>query len=211
MNNDLALFLGMLCGDGHLSIHVKRRKSGIYYDYYTGFCNTNIKIMELFSGLFLKLFNVRGNFYSRDRPNRKRIYDFNSYSRPVFDTISALGFPIGVKRDKLRIPDVVKNGSDDEKLSFLLGVLITDGGIRKNETIIFHSGSKLFLEDLTQLFKELWDMDKKVKSYIQREKFISYQITLNRQESKKLLEPLSHNGSAPVLSLEINLINKKNM
>jgi len=202
---DLALFLGMLCGDGHLSIPKKTRllKTGpkIYYDYATGFCNTDEILMEIFSDLFYKIFLVKGNFYPRDRPNRKRIYEFRSYSKKVFEEISNFGFPIGVKKDVLKIPAIVSNGSNEDKLNFFLGVLITDGCIRKNKTMIFHSGSKIFLEDLSNLIEELFGVKKDVKSYIQREKYISYQLNLNKEESRKILSmPPSHNGIAPVLS-----------
>ena len=91
-NKDLSLFLGMLCGDGHLSIHNKRRKYGIYYDYVTGFCNTDERVMKIFYALFYKIFKIKGNFHPRDRPNRKRIYEFSSYSKKVFAEIKKLGF-----------------------------------------------------------------------------------------------------------------------
>ncbi len=202
-NKDLALFLGMLCGDGHLSIHHKKRESKIYYDYVIGFCNIDKNIMESFQDLFYKLFGVRGNFHPRDRLNRRRIYEFNSYSKEIFDKISSLGFPVGVKRDILKIPKIISESSKESKLKFFYGVLITDGCIRKNKTIIFHSGSKLFLEDLSVLLHDLFNMEKEVKSYIQREKYISYQLNLNKEESQKvLLMPPSHNGIAPVLSSE---------
>lgn len=201
--NDLALFLGMLCGDGHLSIHNKKRGLKIYHDYTTGFCNTNERITKVFNDLFYKIFKIKGNFHPRDRPNRRRIYEFNSYSKEVFDKISALDFPVGIKKDALKIPKIILDSSQDSKLNFFLGVLITDGCIRKNRTIIFHSGSKLFLEDLSGLINNLFNVKKDVKSYIQKDKYLSYQLSLNKEESQKILSvPPSHNGIAPVLSSE---------
>ncbi len=196
---DLALFLGMLSGDGHLSLHHKKRKSGIYYDYYTGFCNTNKEIMVLFGDLFFKIFGVKGHFYPRDRMNRKRIYEFHSYSREVFDKISSFGFPVGVKRDRLKIPKFILTGSNREKEFFTIGLLITDGSVKKGGSILFHSGSKLLLEDLSVLFEDLFGVKRRVKEYLQRGKFFSYQLSLNKQESQKLLMPPAHNGRAPVL------------
>jgi intein/homing endonuclease len=170
-----ALFLGMLCGDGHLSIHTKKRKYGVYYDYCIGFCNTDKELMKVFSRLFFQLFSIQGNFHPRSRPNRKRIYEFHSYSRKVFEKILSWKFPVGIKRDALRIPNIILKGSRKEKLGFLLGVLITDGCVRKNKTILFHSGSKKFLEDLSRLINNLFGVKKGVKSYVQRKKYISYQ------------------------------------
>ena len=197
---DLALFLGMLCGDGHLCIRTKKKG---YKNYSVEFCNTNIKIIKLFDELFYKIFKIKGNFHPRNRKGRKEIFEFRSYSKESFDEISELGIPIGVKRDKLRIPRIILNSQRDSKLNFFLGVLITDGCIRKNRTIIFHSGSKLFLEDLSRLIDDLFNVKKDIKSYTQKDKYISYQLSLNKNESQKILSvPPSHNGIASVLSFD---------
>ena len=187
MNSEiLALFLGMLCGDGHLSIHHKKREKNTYYDYTTGFCNTDEQIIKLFSKLFFGIFNVKGNFHPRDRINRKRIYEFNSYSKEVFDKISNFGFPIGVKRDKLRIPKIIKEGSAQEKLYFLQGVFLTDGCLKKGR-IFFHSGSKIFLEEISEITNELYNIKKPIKTFLQKGRFLSYQLILNKDESHKIL------------------------
>lgn len=199
MNNDLALFLGMLCGDGNLCIRTKKKG---YKNYSVQFCNTDYKIVILFDELFIKIFNIKGNIHSQRRENRKEIFNFQSYSKEVFDKILGLGFPIGVKRDSLRVPEIIKNGSYEDKLYFLRGVFITDGSLKKGGWILFHLGSKVFLEDLSLLIYDIFGSQKKIKSYIQKERFISYQLSLNKEETKKLLlMPLSHNGSAMVLSL----------
>ncbi len=197
---DLSLFLGMLCGDGHLCIRTKKQG---YKNYSTEFCNTNINIINLFDNLFYKIFKVKGNFHSRKREDRKEIFEFRSYSKEVFDKISELGFPIGVKRDNLRIPKIVKDGSKEEKLSFLLGVFVTDGAL-KNKRMFFHTGSKIFLEEVSSLIYELIGTKKEVKTYLQKEKFLSYQLSLNKEESREILsKPPSHNGIASVLSFKI--------
>ncbi len=181
---DLALFLGMLSGDGHLCIRTK--KEG-YQNFSVEFCNTDIKIVKLFDELFYRLFNTKGNFHSRIRENRKEIFEFRKYSKDIFDYISSLGFPIGVKRDRLRILPVILNGTNREKELFLKGVLMTDGYIRKNGTILFHSGSKLFLIDLSKLIEELFGTRAEIKEYLQREVYFSYQLSLNKNESQKII------------------------
>lgn len=200
---DLALFLGMLCGDGNLSIKNKKRKYGLYHDYCTQFCNTDINIMNFFSELFFKIFDIKVNFYSRKREGRKEIFDFTSYSKEVFNKISELGFPVGVKRDKLRIPKIIKNGSEKEKICFLWGLFVTDGSLKKGNRIFFHMGSKILLEEISNLIYELFNIKKEVKEYVQKEKFFSYQLSLNKEESRKILSmPPSLNGRASVLSLK---------
>lgn len=189
----------MLCGDGHLSVRTKKKGD---QNFSVEFCNTNLKIVELFDKLFYSLFGIRGNFHSRKRNNRKEIFEFRSYSKDISDYVSSLGFPIGVKRDILRIPSIILNGTIKEKLFFIKGVLITDGYIRENKTILFHSGSKLLLEDLSKLFYELFGIKKSIKSFIQKNKFISYQLNLNINEAQNLLKPPWHNGTAPALSFK---------
>lgn len=181
---DLALFLGMLSGDGHLAIRTK--KAG-YKSFSVEFCNTDLKLIKLFDELLYKLFNVRGNFHSRIREGRKEIFEFRTYSKDIFDYISSLSFPIGIKRDKLRILPIIFQGSKREKELFLRGVLITDGSIKESGAIFFHTGSKIFLEDISKLINELYGVKKDIKKYLQRDKFFSYQLNLNKEESQKIL------------------------
>ena len=182
--DDLALFLGMLSGDGHLSIRTKKKG---YRCFSVEFCNTDLRLVRLFDELLYKIFNIKGNFHSRIRKERKEIFEFRTYNKDVFDYISSLGFPIGVKKERLRILPIILSGTKIEKEMFLKGVLITDGYIRKKGTILFHSGSKLFLIDLSELIYNLFGAKREVKEYLQREKYFSYQLSLNKKESQKII------------------------
>mgnify|MGYP001559461746 CR=1 FL=1 len=78
----LALFIGMLSGDGCLSI--KHNGEG-YRDYPIDFCNTDKSKVTLFDNLFYDLFGIRGRISSRKRAkNRKRIWHFLQAS-PVLE------------------------------------------------------------------------------------------------------------------------------
>lgn len=197
---NLACFLGMLCGDGCLPI--KHNGEG-FRDYSVNLWNTDKRIVEIFAGLFQDLFNENGKIYHEDRENKKRLYNFCKYSKRIVNKIKSLGFPEGVKRDILRVPEIIKNGERNEKIAFIIGFLITDGCLRKNKSILFHSGSKLFLEELSVLAEELFGNKKEIKEYVQREKFRSYQLSLNKKETEILLSemPTWDNGNPPVLSL----------
>src|SRR3989344_341213 len=94
----LALFLGMLSGDGCLSI--KHNGEG-YRDYPIDFCNTDKNKVILFDNLFYELFGLRGKLSSRQRPDRKLIWHFSKYSVNIVKKLRAMGFPEGVKRDVL--------------------------------------------------------------------------------------------------------------
>jgi len=180
----LALFMGMLSGDGWLSI--KTKKAG-YKSYSVEFCNTELQIVTKFRDLFFKIFNVQGNIHPRKRPNRKEIFQFSSYFKESFFRLSKLGFPIGVKRDVLKILDFIKSGSKEEKLAFLFGLYLTDGCLKKDSLIYFHLGSKTFLREVAELISELSGSKKIVKTYVQREKFYSYQLGLNKEETRMIL------------------------
>lgn len=195
----LALFLGMLSGDGCLPI--KHSGEG-YRDYAVQFYNTNKDIMILFQQLLFELFGLNSKIRHTDRENKKRLFEICKYSKDIVNKIKQLGFPEGVKRDILRVPDIIKNGERNEKISFIIGLLITDGCLRKQGSILFHSGSKLLLEDVSELLKEIIGEKKKVNEFIQRDKFKSYQLNLNKQETKSLLSqlPTWDNGTPAALS-----------
>ncbi|MBI3333870.1 hypothetical protein HYZ97_00070 [Candidatus Pacearchaeota archaeon] len=180
----LALFLGMLSGDGCLSIGHNGQG---YRDYPIQFYNTEKEKVILFDDLFYNLFGTHGRIVARKRKNRKEIWEFVKYSVKTVKELRKIGFPEGVKRDLLRVLPIIKEGSPLEKLNFIGGVILTDGSIKPKRGILFHSGSKLFLEDLSILLSEFIGQVKPVKEFTQREIYKSYQLYLNKQESEIIL------------------------
>ncbi len=83
----------------------------------------------------------------------------------------------------------------------IYGFLITDGSIGKNR-ILFHAGSKLFLNELSKLIAEIIKVRRTVKEFIQYGKYHSYQLTLNKKERALFLSemPTWDNGTPAVLS-----------
>src|SRR3989344_461840 len=135
----LALFLGMLSGDGCLS---KSHNGEGYRNYPIQFCNNDRNKVVLFKRLFFELFGLEGTIINRNRKNRQEIWEFKKTSHKIADEIKELGFPEGVKRDILRVLPVIKNGNQKEKLAFLYGFVITDG-YTNEKSLRFHLGSKL--------------------------------------------------------------------
>ena len=175
LGEKLALFLGMLSGDGCLS---KKHNGEGYRDYPIDFCNTDKSKVLIFSTLFNQLFDKTGRVSSRKRAeNRLEIWSFLKHSVEVVKYLRQLGFPEGVKRDVLRILPVIWHGTNKEKIAFIYGVLITDGSLNESR-ILFHSGSKLFLKDLSKLISCFINAEKPVKEYVQREVYKSYQDTV---------------------------------
>ncbi len=194
----LALFLGMLSGDGCLSI--KHSGEG-YRDYPIQFWNNDEKIVRLFDQLFFDLFEIHGRISSRKREKRQEIWEFLKHSHKIVNELRAIGFPEGVKRDVLRVPKIIFQGSNNEKISFIWGLLITDGCVRESGAISFHLGSKLFLEDFSNLISQVIGVRKPIKEFIQKEKYHSYQLYLNKDEGLALLSnvPTCDNGTRAVL------------
>ena len=196
----LALFLGMLSGDGCLPI--KHSGQG-FRDYAVQFYNADENVVRLFNDLMSDLFGKSGKMHYNARPNKKMLFSICNYSKKIYSEITKMGFPEGVKRDALRVPEMIKNGKDGEKTAFFVGFLITDGYLRKDrKSILFHSGSKIFLEELSSLISEAIGSAKPVKEFVQREKFRSYQLSLNKLETARILSnmPTWDNGTPLVLS-----------
>ena len=200
ISEELALFLGMFVGDGGLSI--KYNGAG-YRIYPITFYNTNKEIVELFHSLFYKLFRINGNIRCRKRKNKMPLWEFEKYSVKIYNKINKdLEIASGKKSLNVRIPSFILKSNKNIQLNFFLGLLITDGSIQKNK-IQFHSGSKELIFDLSRLIKNIWGLKKEVKKYIQNHKYISYQISLNKENCSIIKQdmPRSHN---PVLRRFLN-------
>jgi len=183
----------MFAGDGCLPIKIP--KDG-YRRYPVVFYNTNKNFISLFANLFYKNFGIKGNIRRRIRENKKDLWEFEKYSKEIYNTINTnFEIPCGKKALNVRIPSFILNGENSLKKYFFLGLLITDGCIRKKGGILFHSASENLIKDLKILINNVWDFDRGIKNYIQRNKFRSYQLTLNKGESSKILSdlPRSHN------------------
>lgn len=192
-SEDLALFLGMFVGDGCLTIG---RNGFGYRTYPIIFVNTNIRYMETFKELFYKLFQIEGTLNVIHRKNKKDLWCFQKCSLEIYNLINKeFEIPTGKKCYDVRIPSFILNGDTEIKKHFFLGYLITDGGLRKGGDIIFHCSSKNLIYDLRELIKSVWEFERDIKEYLQKGKFLSYQLTLNKKQSNVILTqlPTSHN------------------
>lgn len=192
-SEDLALFLGMFAGDGCLTIGYNGDGNRIYP---ISFFNSNKKYVVLFSGLFYKLFEIKGSILVRKRKNKMELWQFQKYSKEIYNLMNKeLKMPNGKKAPKVFIPYFILNGNKELQKYFFYGLFITDGGLRKKGDIMFHSASKNLIYDLKELIKSVWGIERQVKEYIQRGKFHSYQLTLNKGQTSTILAqlPTSHN------------------
>jgi hypothetical protein len=180
----LALFLGMFSGDGCLSLsHNSRRQK----DYPIQFFNISLENVRLFDNLFYDLFGVRGRINQRKRANRKKIYHFRKHSKEIVEKMKCIGFREGKRNDYLRIPEVVKNGTRVEKILFIKGLAMTEGHFNQSGGLAFHLGTKDFIGELRIIISSLSKFNKLIKSYVQKDKYKSYQLYLNKEEKDLLL------------------------
>ena len=192
-SEDLALFLGMFVGDGCLTIG----HNGFgYRTYPIIFVNIKKEYIKLFKDLFYKLFQVDGKVYVNKRKNKKDLWCFQKCSLEIYNLINKeFEIPAGKKCYTVRIPSFILNGDSDVKKHFFLGYLITDGGVKSKGDMMFHCSSENLLEDLRCLIKSVWGFERNIRQFIQREKYVSYQLTLNKTQSNVILAqlPTSHN------------------
>jgi intein/homing endonuclease len=187
-SKEVALFLGMFAGDGCLTI--KHNGDG-YRIYPVQFFNTRKDYVELFAKLFYNIFGVKGTIFANRRENRKVLWGFRKYSVMIYKIINTdLEISCGKKALTVRIPSFIRNGPKTLKKAFFLGLLITDGGTRSNKELMFHSASKELIYDLRDLIESVWGVHRNIKEYIQREKFRSYQLTLNTRDGSRILNDL---------------------
>ena len=186
--NKLALFLGMLVGDGSIS----NRKNGFGYPTYSvAFWNTRREYVDLFSNLNSDLFDSEGKINPRHRPNKKVLYEFRIYSKPIFDyLVDDVGIPSGKKAAIVKIPKIILKSNNEVKKYFFLGLFLTDGGLNKRGNLHFHMASRELLLGLSGMIKDIWGFDKEVKNVIQKNKYFSYQLNLNMDESSVVLHDL---------------------
>lgn len=163
ISNELATFVGMVLGDGHL----KQNKFQISIEL------SNKNLINIFGDLCIYLFNRKVNIYSRERQDRKRSYYCVLDSKAIYILLNKLyNVPSGKKSNIISVPVIVKHNNKDIKRAFLTGVLVTEGG-RRRKGIGLSSASKIFRNDIAELFMDFgmrvhldeWEHKKYKKKY----------------------------------------------
>lgn len=143
MDENLAEFLGLLAGDGCLT-----SKYAIVVS-----CDaTSDKryIEDVVAPKFKTLFGLTPNI----RKINRNLLQCRIYSKKIFSFLSdQMGFPIGKKKNKLRIPFFIFENKKFSK-AFLRGLFDTDGGFHRHNPfsakVEFTSYSEMFREDIAR-------------------------------------------------------------
>ncbi len=179
LTEKLSFFLALIIGDGHL----KKDKLQIIFE-----C-TNKTIMKEFQKICKELFKRKFNIHPR-KPRKNQLNSYSLYidSKAIYNLLNkAFEIPSGKKSNIVKIPIQNKKSNKSIKSSFLIGIMITEGGRRKRELGLSTSSKQLW-QDLINLFGSLnikvfidkWIYKKYNKEY--------YGIVFKRKDLLQLVE-----------------------
>ncbi len=147
----LCYFVGLVLTDGHL-----QESKGKFYRtlLFTSYNNECRLLCNLVRDLFSYNPLIRKKKYGWNvRPN----YELHISSKELLDCLHVkFEIPIGHKSRTIRVPSVLRTSSNECISSFIRGVIDGDGDIQsKSKTVRISSGSKLFLHQLCELFRNI--------------------------------------------------------
>ncbi len=167
LDKDLALFLGILWGDGWIS---KREVAEKKWNWRIGIVEDDIPLIKHFIILTEKVFSIKSKIH--DRKTYLEAY-FNS--RIVYEFLNKIyGFPDGKKIGRLYIPKVIAD-SNELVSSFLAGVFSTDG-----KFVVYRDYPRIGVDSATLIFIE------DIKNTLIKLKFKPTFYTWNRKKGNKL-------------------------
>jgi len=164
LTEELAEFIGIMIGDGHLSILQRTNKLVKKFTQsdvvISGNCQEKGHLDHI-RKLFYSLFN-RNLFLRKDKRSNSIL--MTAHSRGIVHFLNLIcGIPIGRKTDTVKIPEVIKNSNLRIKYAFLRGLADTDYYIafkRKNKyynypVIRGTFKSTYLVKDIEELYKEI--------------------------------------------------------
>jgi intein/homing endonuclease len=130
LDYQLAYLLGVICGDGHLA------EPNHSYDKLTSY-NSELRITDqnqdtfvFLTKLFEGLFRYTPKIYSEKSKVDKSFYRLVIRSKPMHRFLMVVcGLPVGDKRGKTKVPEIIKNSPLELKKWFIAGFFDADGCI----------------------------------------------------------------------------------
>lgn len=164
LNKELAEFIGIVIGDGHLSISIGRQRSGaplIRSDLIIA-CNLfEQQYIRYIREQFHLLFNIQ---LSYEPDKRSSTVLLRAHSKGIVQFLNKIcEVPLNRKSDIVCVPNIIRNADHNIKYSFLRGLADTDFSItfryRQGKGHVYPSirggfKSKLLVQHLELLFKE---------------------------------------------------------
>jgi len=146
INEDLAYLIGVITGDGSLSM-VKRSKGGFHYK--VKITSDTKKYLEYLDCLFIKYFRISGMILKDKR--KESTYDLTLQNAAIFWYFVVIGLSIG-KKIRIRIPDIIN--TTNLLLNYLSGLSDTDGHVAGNR-IQLKQKDQDFLKEICERLNKL--------------------------------------------------------
>ena len=167
LDKNLALFLGIVWGDGWL---YQRQKAIKNYSWRIGIVEDDKPLIQHFVNLTDKVFQIKPKL--NDRVTKTEAY-FNS--KIVYELLTNVyGFPDGYKIGRLHIPKQILS-STELMSSFLSGIFSTDG-----KFVVYNNYPRIGVDSATLIFIE------DIKNGLLKLKFNPTFYTWNRKKGNKL-------------------------
>lgn len=146
LEEDLSFFVATIIGDGHL----KKNKLQITIE--LSDLNLLLYIRKICESAFNRKFNINS---VKRREGRKQMYNLIMDSKAIYNLLKEVfEIPPGKKSHIVSVPTHIKNSEDKIKLSFLKGIMATEGGKRRRGYGL-STASKQLWEELIDLFNNV--------------------------------------------------------
>lgn len=177
LEEDLAFFVATIIGDGHL----KKSK------FQTSIELTDERLLNYIKKMCERLFDRKFNINKvKIRKGRKPTFVMLIDSKAIHNfLIEVFEIPSGKKSHIVKVPEHIKNSNEKIKLSFLKGIMATEGGKRRRGYGLSTASENLW-KDLIILFEEINIPVLKDKWIYQKYKKEYYGISFRKEHMKKL-------------------------
>lgn len=177
LEEDLSFFVATIIGDGHL----KKNKLQITIE--LSDLNLLLYIRKICESTFNRRFNINS---IKIREGRKQMYVLIMDSKAIYNLLKEVfEIPPGKKSHIVGVPTHIKNSEDKIKLSFLKGIMATEGG-KRCRGYGLSTASKQLWEDLTDLFNNAGIPLSKDKWTHKTYKKVYYGLSFRKEHMERL-------------------------
>ncbi|MDO8563819.1 MAG: hypothetical protein Q7R87_02335 [Nanoarchaeota archaeon] len=164
LDEELAFFIAVVIGDGHL----KKDKKQISIEL------TNEDLLVNINKVVYNLFKINFNISKRkERPNHKNSFILILDNTAIYNLIKkSFKIPSGKKSNIVNIPTEIINANKSIIASFLIGIMVTEGGKRKRGIGLSTASQELWINLIDsfnklniRILKDKWTYHKYNKEY----------------------------------------------
>ncbi|MDY6788718.1 MAG: ATPase, T2SS/T4P/T4SS family, partial [Candidatus Nanohaloarchaea archaeon] len=174
LDHDMAEFLGLIVGDGHLHTGINRG------NFRVEFHNSNPELRKRFDTLCGELFETD----AVEEERKERVAKIQVYSRVLLEYLKSLhGIPSGAKSGSVTVPETVKKAEKSKVGDFLRGLFEADGTVSTNKSqVALTSASRKLVDDVSLLLKRFGIVGRKDSKDIEGKSY--HRITIGPESLK---------------------------